>query len=267
MVGPAIKTPNPSTPPPQKPQPTSPRREAGSTPRRSGRWPTFVRVLVSLLIVWHFSGIFLAAMAIPGPTSPLVMNIAENPKSPMRLYLDALYLNQGHAFFAPDVGPGHLIQYECFDASGKTIERGELPNRKENWPRLLYHRYFMLADQSDGWGDDKQTRDARQQQYLKAFALHLLYVNKDAESVRVRRYAHWPLPIDLLPDRKRGYQQLARELSRQFGEDVQIDDQGYQFLGEATQTRSAVEPPSNKQTMDWQSYRANTASRSWGISR
>jgi hypothetical protein len=196
-----------------------------------------------------------------------VLNIAENPKSPMRWYLDALYLNQGHSFFAPDVGPGHLIQYECFDVNGKSIERGELPSRKENWPRLLYHRYFMLADQSDGWGDDKQTRDSWQRRYLDAYARHLLYVNNDAESVRVRRYAHWPLPRNyLLPDRKRGYQQLARDFSRQ-GEERRIDDQGYEFLGESIQRRSDLAPPPDRQSMIWQDMRANTASRWNGVQR
>src|SRR5207244_751689 len=149
MVGAAIKTPTPP-PPAQKPRPNPPQREAAGSPKRNGRWRPIVRILISLFIVWHFSAVFLAALSVPGPTSPLVRAIAQYPKSPLRRYLDAFYLNQGHSFFAPDVGCGYLITYECFDANGQSIEKGELPSRKEHWPRLLYHRYFMLASQADG---------------------------------------------------------------------------------------------------------------------
>src|SRR4051812_8924528 len=117
MVGAPLKTSSAPTPPPaQKPKPISPAQE-GRSPRRPGQWPTAVRALASVAIVWHFAGIFLAAMCIPGPTSPLVVDITE--KGPMRWYLDALYLNQGHSFFAPDVGPAHLMQYECLDQNGQ----------------------------------------------------------------------------------------------------------------------------------------------------
>jgi hypothetical protein len=265
MVGAAIKTPNPPTPPAPKPRTTTSPREPGSSPRRPGTWPPIVRGLVSVLLVWHVSAVFLAAVSVPGPTSPLVLSIAQKP--PMQWYLDALYLNQGHSFFAPEVGPGHLIQYECFDQNGQSVERGELPNRKEHWPRLLYHRYFMLAEQAERWSDDKQERDNWQRKYLEAYARHLLYVNKDAQSARVRRFAHWPLPRTYaIPDRKKGYEMLMRDFSRQ-GENKRIDVQGYEFLGEAIQRRSDVDPEAARQSMNWQNFRANTASRPWGPPR
>src|SRR5215475_14042263 len=154
MVGAPIKTPTSSSSPApaQKPRPAGAPGERA--PRGKGRWPTVVRVLISVLIVWHFTSIFLAALCVPGPSSQLVYNVAE--KGPMLWYLNALYLNQGHSFFAPDVGPGHLIHYELFDQSGRLMEESSLPSKKEHWPRLLYHRYFMLADQADGWAEDKQ---------------------------------------------------------------------------------------------------------------
>src|SRR5262245_20957241 len=102
-----------------------PQREGSPAPvrRTNGRPPMAVRLAISAFIVWHFTGVFLAALSI-APSSQLVMDLAQRP--PMQWYLDALYLNQGHSFFAPEVGPGSLIRYELFDAGGKLIQQGEL---------------------------------------------------------------------------------------------------------------------------------------------
>jgi len=255
-------------PPAQKPKPTPPAREGGSA-RKSGQPALAIRIVVTIFLVWHITGLFLAGLSVPGPTSPLVRYIAQHPKSPMHWYLNAFYLNQGHSFFAPDVGCGYLITSECFDANGQSIERGELPSRKENWPRLLYHRYFMLASQAGYDDENKQVRDESQRAYLKAYGAHLLHANKDAQVVRLRRYAHWPLPIEYArSDRKRGYETLVNQLARR-GESKQIDGQGYEFLAEATVPRSEIEP--RQQTMYqnnyWQSGPTNTANRWTGSYR
>lgn len=76
-------------------------------------------------------------------------------------YLDVLYLNHGYNFFAPDPMPAKLISYEIEKEDGTKIE-GTFPDLKTQWPRLLYHRYFMLAEQGF---DEIPTR---------AFAKHLL---------------------------------------------------------------------------------------------
>src|SRR4051812_1190701 len=194
MVGAPLKT---STAPIQplspKPKPSAPTREGGAAPRRPGRPATFVRIALTLWILWHFTGVFLAALSI-GITSDLVLHVSQNAHGPMQWYLDALYMNQGHSFFAPDVGPGHLIKYELFDQTNHLIEQGEFPSRKEHWPRLLYHRYFMLADQSELAFDEKGN-DRWQRLFLEAYGRQLLRAHDQAQSVRLRRYAHWPLPM------------------------------------------------------------------------
>ena len=171
MVGAAIKTPTPPPPPAPKPRPTATQREPGS-PRRPGRPALFIRVAISdfyrLALHRHLSRGVLRSR-------PLRRWFwASRQHWPMQWYLDALYMNQGHSFFAPDVGPGHLIRYQLFDQSGREIEHGEFPSRKDHWPRLLYHRYFMLADQSELPFDDKPSRDAWQRKYLEAYGRHLL---------------------------------------------------------------------------------------------
>jgi len=240
-----------------------PQRE-GTAPKRNGRPGPIIRIVISLLIVWHFAAIFLAAMAVPGPTSQLVISIAEHPKSPMRCYLDALYLNQGHSFFAPDVGPGHFIRYELSDQSNRVIATGTLPDKKEHWPRLWYHRHMMLADQVEMAGDNPQLK----RMVLEAFARHLLRTNKDAQVARVLLVAHYPLPTEFLlaNGREQGYPRYKQELAR-FGNNRSFDNQGFELVGEATQRRSDLGPEISEQSLNanpnlnWQTERVNVAGR------
>lgn len=228
MVGAPAKPPATPQPPGNKPRPTPPQREPGSSGRRPGRLPLALRVAISLLVVWHFTGVFLAALSVGG-SSALVTNIAQGP--PMQWYLDALYMNQGHSFFAPEVGPGQIIEYELFDQSGRLVEQGGLPNRKEHWPRLRYHRHFMLADQAGIPSDNPQYRDYWQRKYLESYADHLLRTHDDAESVRVLRKVHWPIPRD--------FALQGRKLT---------DPESYQTVFQVTRQRSALRPSERDHT-------------------
>ena len=59
-------------------------------------------------------------------------------------YLEILYSNHGNHFFAPEPGESTLLAFEAERDDG-TIVRGRIPDRT-TWPRLLYHRYFMLTE-------------------------------------------------------------------------------------------------------------------------
>jgi hypothetical protein len=200
-----------------------------------------LRIIVSLLIVWHLTAIALAALSIP-PSSMLVVSIAQRP--PMQWYLDALYLNHGYHFFAPNPGPGNVIRYELFDERGGVIDQGEFPNRKEQWPRLWYHRHFMLADQAGLPQENDQARTASQQKYLQAYARHLLHANENAQMVRVRRVAHHPLRPEHASE--------GRKLS---------DPETYENLLEVTQRRSDLGPNATDQTNLWQGGRQQIGTR------
>ena len=209
MVGAPVKPTIPPTPaPPPKPRPAPPQREGeqAERPTRRARLRADQRVH-RVAFFGHFPGGHVGSQA---HLPLLAAMVAENPKSPMYLYLDALYLNQGHSFFAPDVGPGHVIHYEYFDAANQRLGDGTLPDKKEHWPRLLYHRYMMLADQLDMMVGDKATNDARRKAYLEAFGRQLLRNNRAAQAVRVQLFAHFPLPSDYCADGtcKAGYQRL-----------------------------------------------------------
>ncbi len=103
------------------------------------------RAFLSVLILIHLWAILAPPLAFQtqGPlgSSPSVRTMLE----PVRRYGEVLYLNRGYAFFAPDPGPSHLLQIQYVDASGKRVER-RYPDRDQQWPRLLYHRHFMLTE-------------------------------------------------------------------------------------------------------------------------
>lgn len=245
-------------------QPTPQKVRSTPEPRakRDGKLGPALRLIISAVIVWHFTAIFLAALCIPA-SSLLVRDIAQ--KRPMQWYLDALYLNQGHSFFAPDVGPGHAIRYELFDQSGQSMGARDLPSRKEHWPRLRYHRHLMLADQAP-MGDDPNDQSWHRT-FLEAYARQVLRDNPEAQAVRLRHYAHWPLPMEFETKARtdnygweRAYQDFARVMANN---GVKLDEHGYELLMEVTQRRSDLGPePQSDQSNAWQSS-VETASR-WG---
>lgn len=60
-------------------------------------------------------------------------------------YTEFAYLNHGYFFFAPEPGPSHLIECRLeYDEADAAMLR--FPDKTAQWPRLLYHRHFMLAE-------------------------------------------------------------------------------------------------------------------------
>jgi hypothetical protein len=139
-------------------------------------------VIISLLLIWHLAAVFLAPMSVP-PSSQLVAYLAQ--ETPMQWYLDALYLNHGYFFFAPEAGDAHLIYYDVYDAQGNPLKQAKFPDWDLQWPRLRYHRHFMLAEQVGAPVDTEQW----QRRYLEAYARQLLR-QFDGETVRVRWVEH-----------------------------------------------------------------------------
>jgi hypothetical protein len=188
----------PPAPPPQmkptRPNPPGPDRDAPAPQpraktRKPGQMHIALKLLISLLVIWHLTAVFLAPLSIP-PSSPLVVEVAQG--SFMQYYLDALYLNHGYHFFAPEPSNGHLIKYQVLDSGNAIIKDGEFPSKEANWPRLLYHRYFMLADQCQVDAATEAETAQWQQDYLKAYARELLRQNEGAAAVRVQRIVHYP---------------------------------------------------------------------------
>ncbi len=104
-------------------------------------WLGWRRTVVTLMLLFHLTAIIAAPWSSPPPASDLSRAVAEL-FSP---YLEFAYLNHGYRFFAPNPGPSHLVRYKVELADG-THEEHRFPDTSQHWPRLLYHRYFMISE-------------------------------------------------------------------------------------------------------------------------
>lgn len=156
--------------PASKKQPVK-KRAVGDLP-----WHPFWRWLVSLCVVLHLLAVFSAPWNLsivdalpPGylpPTDatgrpqlpPAESVVWQRPLVARWLhrtffhdYLNLLYLNHGYEFFAPDPSGTHVIDFQVTQSDGTVVE-GRLPSHEGQWPRLLYHRHMMLAEQTPMMG-------------------------------------------------------------------------------------------------------------------
>ena len=104
-------------------------------------WSVSRRICVSLLITFHICAVIIAPLGIVEPRSQLFDSL----RTSLQPYLHAMFLDHGYRFFAPEPGPGHIVRYEITDENGNT-QTGQFPDRERIWPRLLYHRWFMLSE-------------------------------------------------------------------------------------------------------------------------
>lgn len=136
------RSPQDSGPPSRQPPPKdvqSASDSAATLPSRQLRWILSGLIVLQLLAVVAEPFRFFTRS--PRGTSP----ISDPPRRILAPWIEFAYLNHGYFFFAPEPGPSHLI--EC----GLTLENGDratlrFPDRQAQWPRLLYHRHFMMAE-------------------------------------------------------------------------------------------------------------------------
>lgn len=178
------------------------------------------RFVVSFLIVGHVLAVAIAPLSFQTRSGRGSSPSVELLGSPVAGYGEFLYLNRGYAFFAPDPGPSHLFQAAIIPADRDTnptsaaekppLAEPVFPDRNVHWPRLLYHRHFMLAEfltevyQPPGPPQGLQEIDAdtaenwrrsrsRYERVRQSFTQRLEAVHPDA-TVAIRRLEH------LIPD-------------------------------------------------------------------
>lgn len=104
-----------------------------------------IRVAINIAVVLHLWAVISPPLGFQTRgqlgSSPSIATLS----GPVRGYAEMLYLNRGYAFFAPDPGPSHLVQASYIDAAGNRVEE-MFPDRERHWPRLMYHRHFMLTE-------------------------------------------------------------------------------------------------------------------------
>lgn len=166
----------------------------------SVRW----RLALSVLIVLQL----LAVVAEPFRFFTLSTRGTSPAADPIRNWLaphvEFAYLNHGYFFFAPEPGPSHLIDCRMITREGKPA-RLRFPDRNAQWPRLLYHRHFMLTENLHQlWihpphegliaEDDpflpEWTADRQRFELVRASMVQHLKSRYDAQSVEIDRIEH-----------------------------------------------------------------------------
>ena len=160
---------------------TQPQTDKTASPDPSG-WSRPKKIIVSGLIAFHLFAVVLS----PASTRPS-SGLSQAGWDLFQPYIELMYLNHGYRFFAPEPGPSTLISYTLTTADGETVT-GRIPDRKTMWPRLLYHRYFMLTENMNSFGivgDDEFIPFGPE-----SYARHLC-AKFDAKTVSLTRITHW----------------------------------------------------------------------------
>ena len=170
---------------------------------------SWFKIAFSIFIVIHFAAVISAPFSLVSQGQTLAYRDGRIARSPiadslfmsLEPYTTFFFLNHGYSFFAPEPGPSHLVHFQA-EVDGKTIE-GVFPDLKEQWPRLLYHRHFMLSEtlnarfRPEGAEDD--VLKAQRQSYLhlrKSIENHLAKKHS-ASKVTVTRILHDVPPLDV----------------------------------------------------------------------
>lgn len=123
------------------PEERSPSSDDSAPRRPPWRW------LTTPLLLLHLAAVFISPFAFISSSPEAVSPAAAIVADMLRPYVDFAYLNHGYAFFAPNPGPSHLVHYKVEFADGQPPVEATFPDLDRHWPRLLYHRHFMLAEQ------------------------------------------------------------------------------------------------------------------------
>jgi len=137
------------------------------------RWP---RRVLSAWLLFHLIAIVLPPLSIR-PTSTLFTDTARL----IRPYVQALQLDHGYHYFAPQPGESTLLEFTATRHDG-TETRGMMPHR-QIWPRLLYHRHLMLTeslgyipeDLEDAWLESYARCISRKTQCPRVELTHVLH--------------------------------------------------------------------------------------------
>jgi hypothetical protein len=166
------------------------KKQSGKNPASAPQSPVplrrSLRLVISVVLILHLVVVIATPMGIVIPASQLAREIIQYAGP----YLQAGNVSHGYAFFAPDPGPGHIIDYELSFPDGHT-EQGTIPDLQEHWPRLRYHRHFMLTEQLASLHEDEPLRpaDSRYDQEWKQMHDRWTLQNRDFER-RATSYGH-----------------------------------------------------------------------------
>lgn len=216
-----------------------------SEPRRC---PKSIAWLVLIAIAGHFAAVLAEPIRFFSQSETQVAPYAATWRASLAPYVEWLYLDHGYFFFAPNPGPNHLVGARILPPtdpiraepllSGVPVDLSRdvdayFPDRRAQWPRLLYHRYFMLsefynssfapfelpeADRADLLFVDRWKQDRQFYTQLSGSIAHALSHRWKADSVELMRLERaLPLPEKILReggrlDDPRGLERLPESL-------------------------------------------------------
>lgn len=111
-------------------------------------WSVRWRLVLSVLVTLHVIAVFAEPFRFFTRSSQRAFSPdAGYIRSWLSAYIDFAYLHHGYFFFAPNPGPSHLILAQV----GKVTPPSQpkeimIPDKTVQWPRLYYHRHFMLSE-------------------------------------------------------------------------------------------------------------------------
>ncbi|MEX2187704.1 MAG: hypothetical protein WD875_12950 [Pirellulales bacterium] len=162
-------------------------------------------------------------------TSPLAISLGRT----FRPYLEVVATQyQGYQFFN-EPGPSHLIRYELEFDDGRETVRGTFPDIKEHWPRLRYHRHFMLTEHAftqvvrveptpppgvepgtpnyEFWRKLRTANEELSRAILASYAQHLMYVHGAARARLFGIERRYPMPEEVVAGVKLGDPRFVSE--------------------------------------------------------
>lgn len=105
------------------------------------QWSAPARTIATVLILTYLFVVVMGPLANPIASRYFSGPIAKQLAPLHRI----LFLGHGYRFFGPDPGPTHRLVFRGVRKDGSKFE-GFFPDRKNQKPRLLYHRWFMLSE-------------------------------------------------------------------------------------------------------------------------
>jgi hypothetical protein len=141
--------------------------------------------VVNVWLIFHLVGVFLPAFSVP-PSPAIIRDLYWST----RFYPQAIYMDHGYHFFGPDPGDSTLLRYVGTQVDG-TVVRGTYPDR-DIFPRLRYHRHFMLTEAIPRIANFDEELGALQ---AKAYAERILKATQ-TDSVRLYRVTHRLTSVD-----------------------------------------------------------------------
>ncbi|QDV27913.1 hypothetical protein [Aureliella helgolandensis] len=118
-------------------------RSAG--PREAKLLGSRAKLALSLLLLLHLSAVVVEPFQLFSRSPRRLSNVLTPLRSVLAPYTEFAYLNHGYFFFAPEPGPSHLLECRLSYEDAEDA-RVRFPDKQAQWPRLLYHRHFMLAE-------------------------------------------------------------------------------------------------------------------------